>query len=254
MPTVTLTEAVILVVIGIICGVINVMAGGGSNIMLPVLMIMGYPAQIANATNRVGIFLQSVVGVRGFVKAGKMPVRDLPHILLPTLLGGIVGAFIASFAPAAWIKPLLLSTMLAMAAIMLFVPAVVMPKEGTVPLSVQQGGMKARLWLFLAGVYGGFVQAGVGFVLITAIAGSLRYDLIHSAALKLVCTLVFTGVALLLFAWQGQIDWYTGAILACGNMIGAHYGVHLAVNIHPRRLKQILFLMTLVAVIAAFLK
>lgn len=254
MPVLTLTDTIVLIVLGIICGIINVMAGGGSNIILPVLMVMGYPAQIANATNRVGIFLQSTVGVRGFVKAGKMPVNDLKNILFPTLLGGICGAVMAAFAPSILIKPLLLGTMLTMAAIMLFIPSVVMPEEGTIPLSVQQGGMKARLWLYLAGVYGGFVQAGVGFVLITAIAGTLRYDLVRSAALKLVCTLVFTGAALLLFAWQGQIDWKTGFILAGGNMIGAYYGVRLAVKIQPRRLKHVLFSMTLIAVIAAFLR
>ena len=144
--------------------------------------------------------------------------------------------------------------MLAMAAIMLFVPSVVMPPPGTVPFTVKQAGWRAWFWLWLGGVYGGFVQAGVGFVLITAIAGCLRYDIVRSSALKLVCTLFFTLVALAIFVWRGQVDWTTGLVLAVGNMIGAHYGVRLAVKVKPKTLKWVMFFMTLVAVIAAFLK
>ena len=86
-------------VLGVICGVINVMAGGGSNIILPVLMMMGYPAKVANATNRVGIALQSIVGVRGSLKAGKLPTHDLPGIIVPTIIGGICVAVVAAYAP-----------------------------------------------------------------------------------------------------------------------------------------------------------
>ena len=75
-----------------------------------------------------------------------------------------------------------------------------------------------------------------------------------AAALKLVCTLFFTLVALAIFVWRGQVDWTTGLVLAVGNMIGAHYGVRLAVKVKPKTLKWVMFFMTLVAVIAAFLK
>ena len=91
-------------------------------------------------------------------------------------------------------------------------------------------------------------------MLITAIAGCLRYDIVRSSALKLVCTLFFTLVALAIFVWRGQVDWTTGLVLAAGNMIGAHYGVRLAVKVKPKTLKWVMFFMTLVAVIAAFLK
>ena len=254
MMTLELWHYLLLAVLGVICGIINVMAGGGSNIILPAMMMMGFPPQVANATNRIGIILQSIIGVRGFYRAGKLPTHDLPAILAPTIIGGICGAVVAAYAPHQIIKPLLLGTMLAMAAIMLFVPSVVMPPPGTVPFTVKQAGWRAWFWLWLGGVYGGFVQAGVGFVLITAIAGCLRYDIVQSSALKLVCTLFFTLVALAIFVWRGQVDWTTGLVLAVGNMIGAHYGVRLAVKVKPKTLKWVMFFMTLVAVIAAFLK
>lgn len=240
----------ILAVLGIFAGIINMLAGGGSNLILPALMIMGVPPDIANGTNRVGIFLQSVVGIRQFHRAGKLATKDLPLILLPTLVGSLVGAFAAAFAPNEILKPTLLLTMLGMAAIMMVRPSVVMPALGTEPNSMRETP-SAWVWLFFAGVYGGFVQAGVGFVLLTALAGSLRYDLVHANALKVVLTIFFTTVALSIFIWQGQVLWIAGAVLAVGNMIGAVIGVRFAINLSPLALKRILFIMTLTAVLVA---
>lgn len=245
-----LWEYLLVAVLGVIASIINILAGGGSNLILPVLMIMGVPAAVANGTNRVGIFLQSVVGLRGFHKAGKLPTHDLRGILLPTLGGGLLGAWLASAAPEAVLKPALLLTMLAMAAVMAFCPGVVMPEAGTVPRRVRES-RSAFAWLFLAGVYGGFVQAGVGFVLLVALAGSLRYDLVRANALKLACTFFFTAVALLIFIVQGQIWWDVAVALALGNALGARLGVGMALDLSPLALKRILFGMTLIAVLAA---
>lgn len=238
--------------LGVVAGVINILAGGGSNIILPLLMIMGFPPDAANGTNRLGIFMQSVVGLRAFHKAGHLPQNDLKGIFVPSFLGGLAGAILASFAPPTLLKPLLLGTMLAMAAIIMLRPSTVLPEEGTTPFLVRERP-QAFFWLFVAGVYGGFVQAGVGFVLLTALAGSLRYDLVSANALKIVCTVFFTAVALLIFIWRGQVWWIAGLVLAAGNMTGALLGVRLAINIKPITLKRILFAMTLVAVVAALI-
>lgn len=240
----------ILAVLGIFAGIINMLAGGGSNLILPALMIMGLPPDVANGTNRVGIFLQSVVGIRQFHRAGKLATHDLPWILLPTLVGSLVGALAAAFAPNDILKPTLLLTMLGMATLMMVRPSTVMPAPGTEPKRMTETPA-AWVWLFFAGVYGGFVQAGVGFVLLTALAGSLRYDLVHANALKVVLTIFFTGVALLIFIWQGQVWWIAGIVLAVGNMIGAVIGVRFAINLSPLALKRILFVMTLIAVLVA---
>ncbi len=245
-----LIDYFLIFILGVLAGVINILAGGGSNIILPVLMIMGLPADVANGTNRLGIFMQSLVGLCSFHKAGRLPTQDLKNIFLPSLLGGLVGAVIASFAPEIILKPLLLITMLSMAAIMMIKPSIVLPELDIKPYLVKEHP-QAFLWLFLAGMYGGFVQAGVGFVLLTVLAGSLRYDLVSANALKIICTIFFTTIALLVFIWRGQVWWLTGFALALGNMLGAAIGVRLAVKVKPIILKQILFIMTLVAVIAA---
>lgn len=240
----------LLVFTGLLAGVINTLAGGGSNLTLPALMIMGLPADVANATNRVGVLLHSVVGVRDFDKHSMLPRHDMVSILIPTLLGGLVGALAASYLPVSWLKPSLLIAMLSIALIILVRPDIISPGADEVPGKVK-GNKTAWLSLFSAGIYGGFVQAGVGFVLISALAGTLRYDLVRSNALKLFCTAAFTLVALLVFIWRGQVEWIPGLIVAVGTMVGAKIGVRLALNISHKVMKWFLFLMTLVISAAA---
>ena len=237
---------VILVVTGLIAGVINTLAGGGSNLTVPALMMMGMPADVANATNRLGVGLQCVVGVRGFKRHDKLDLSDAWPIVGMTLGGGLVGALAASFLPNTYLKPVLLGAMVTMALIILIRPSIVMPEEGE-PAQRLSNRPKAKWILFVAGIYGGFVQAGVGFMLIAAIAGSLRYDLVRTNALKMLCTIGFTFVALTVFIVRGQIEWVPGLVLACGTMIGAHFAVKLAIKVSQKTLKWFLFVMTLFA-------
>ncbi|CAA0091285.1 putative membrane transporter protein YfcA [Zhongshania aliphaticivorans] len=245
--------AVLLIAVGIVAGVINTLAGGGSNLTLPALMLMGLPADVANATNRVGVLMQSVAAAKDFDKHGQLARHDLLGILKPTLLGSLVGAVIAAFAPSDWLKPALLIAMVSMALIILIRPNIVAPPLGTKALSVSESP-KAWGMLFVAGIYGGFVQAGVGFILIAALAGGLRYDLVKTNAIKLVCAAALTLTALAVFVWQGLVAWLPGLILAVGTVIGAKIGVRVALNISPQGLKWFLFIMTVAASAAALFK
>jgi len=241
----TVTYISILVVTGFLAGIINTMAGGGSNLTIPALMVMGLPPDIANATNRVAVLLQSFTGVYGFKSQGKLDIPDIKTIVGTTLVGGLIGAACASYMPPQLLKPVLLSAMIIMAAVILFKPAVVATPEGTQALTVMESKSKSVPLLLLAGFYGGFVQAGVGFILLAAIAGSLRYDLVRANALKMACAAAFTFVALLIFVSRGQVLWVPGLILAAGSMVGAHIAVKLTINISQKELKWFLFIMTI---------
>ncbi|MCF7521940.1 sulfite exporter TauE/SafE family protein [Neisseria sp. ZJ106] len=236
--------------LGLVAGVINMMAGGGSNLILPVLMVFGIPADIANGTNRVGVFMQSVSGVFGFHKAKRLPTEDLPAIIWPTMVGGLIGALCASFAPVAVLKPLLLLTMLGVAALVAFNPNLLVHAHGVEPVRVADRP-NARLALIVVGMYGGFVQAATGFILLPVLAGLLRYDLVRANALKVCCTLGFTLVALAIFISRGQVMWDVGLVLAVCSAIGARLGVKTAIKLKQETLRKILFVMTLVAVVLA---
>ena len=240
----------ILAFTGLIAGIINTLAGGGSNLTLPALMIAGMPADIANATNRVGVFLQCLVGVRGFKKHNMLDTQDIFPVLAPTLAGGLVGSLAAALLPVLLLKPVLLATMIGMALLILIRPSVVTPPPGTPVYKVKERP-QARIALFFAGVYGGFVQAGVGFILIAALAGTLRYDLVRTNALKMLCSAAFTGLALIIFIIDDLVLWLPGIVLACGTMCGAAIAVRLSLKISQNVMKWFLFAMTICASAAA---
>lgn len=231
-----------LLIAGVIGGFVNTIAGGGSMLTLPALMMLGMPADIANATNRVGVLLQSLTGVKGFHKNDKLDSGAVIPVLIPTVLGALVGALLASYLPVWVLKPALLGTMVVMALVMLIFPSVVAPAEGTQPFALKERPF-AVLGLFGAGVYGGFVQAGVGFILIAALAGGLRYDLLRTNALKMVATAAFSFAALIVFVFRDQVLWIPGLILAAGTVTGAMVSVKFAVNVSQNTLKWILFVM-----------
>ncbi len=236
---------------GFVAGIINTLAGGGSNLTLPALMMLGLPADVANGTNRVAVLMQCVVAVAGFDKHNSLDRPAVAPILVPTIIGGITGALAAALLPNLYLKPVLLLTILTMSAVILLRPSIIAPEPGSSALSPKDN--KAAWWgLFGAGIYGGFVQAGVGFILLAALAGGLRYDLVRANALKMTCTLTFTVVSVLVFIYFDQIRWLPGVILALGTMVGAHIAVKFAVKASPNTIKWFLFVMTLFAVAGGF--
>ena len=239
-------EIVALIGLALVAGAINTIAGGGSNLVVPTLMVWGMPPEVANATNRVGIWIESVVAVSEFKRHKKLETFDLKAILIPMAVGGLLGSLVAAFAPSTLLKPLLIGTMLSMSLIVLFRPAVISPPDGT---EIKSVGETPFAWfgLLVAGFYGGFVQAGVGFLLLASLAGTLKYDLVRANALKLVCTFAFTSVALLIFIWQDQVAWLVGGILSVGYVAGAYIGVKMAVFVDTRVLRWVVFGATLLA-------
>jgi hypothetical protein len=240
----------LLLATGFLAGIVNTLAGGGSNLTIPALMVMGLPADIANATNRVGVLLQSLAAVAGFRRHDRLDTADAVPVLVPNILGGLLGALLAAWLPVSWLKPLLLGTMIGMSALILLRPTVVAPPPGTVPRRAN-AHLPGWLALFAAGVYGGFVQAGVGFVLIAALAGALRYDLVRANALKMLCSSTFTVVALGVFIADDLVLWLPGLLLGASTMLGATLAVRVALRVSQGTLKWFLFLMTVAGSAAA---
>ena len=235
-------KAAVLVFAGILGGFINTIAGGGSMITVPALILLGMPADYANGTNRVGILQQSLTGVRGFNKSGKLDKRAILPMLLPTVLGAVLGALVSIWLPPDTLKPFLLGTMIAIALSMLVFPDVMAPPEGVHAYSLKERPI-GFLMLFGAGLYGGFAQAGVGFILIAALAAGLRYDLVRANALKVVCTALFSVAALLVFISTNHVDWVPAIVLAIGMTLGALSSVRFALNVSQKVIKWVLFIM-----------
>lgn len=230
---------------GVLAGFLNTVAGGGTLLALPTLMLLGLPAAVANGTSRVAIVTQSISGVWAFHRQGELPTAALAPVVAPTVAGGAAGAAVAAWAPGWLLEPILLGTMVLMATLMVLKPTWVTAggdEEPRPPLR----HLPSLLGLFAAGLYGGFVQAGVGFVLLGVLSGLMRYDVVRANALKLVCTLVFSLPAIVLFALADRIAWAPAALLAVGTAIGAQLGARFAVRVSPRVIRA-LILVTVVA-------
>jgi len=236
----SLANATVLIVIGIFAGFMNTIGGGGSMLSLPALMLLGLPAHIANGTNRLGIFLQCALSSRKFYLKGKIEKKTIIPVAVPTLIGALVGALTASYLPETILKPLLLTTMIGMGIAMLAKPTIVAPPEGTPILTCKECPM-AWIALFLSGVYGGFVQGGVGLVIILSLTGILQYDLVRANALMLITVAVFTVIAVIVFAVQQQIMWMPALALALGMGIGGLVGVRFALNVKNGTLTKCIF-------------
>lgn len=243
----------LLVVAGVVAGFVNTTAGGGSLLTLPVLMLLGLPADVANGTNRLSIVSQSLSGVLAFHREGKLPLQAIVPVATPVILGAIAGASVAAIAPPEVLEPVLLGTMMAMALAMLIRPKLILAEEGETARSVWSSP-PSMLGLFGAGVYGGFVQAGVGFVLLAVLGGLLRYDTTRANALKLVCTLLFTIPALVIFVAAGQVAWVPAILLAMGTVIGSQLGVRFAVKAKPKIVNAIVFTAVVATCVAALLR
>ena len=243
----------LLVVAGVAAGFINTVAGGGSLLTLPALMLLGLPAQVANGSNRLAVLTQSISGVAAYRRAGKLETAAIGPVVLPTVVGAAVGALVAAYAPTWILEPVLLGTMVVMAIVLLVRPKLVSPADDEPAITVRERPA-AALGLFAAGVYGGFIQAGVGFVLLAVIGGLLRHDVVRANALKLTCTLLFGIVALGIFVNAGQVAWVPATVLAVGTVIGSQLGVRFAVKTSPRVLRWIVFIAVTVSVIALLVR
>lgn len=239
-----------LILLGFFSGIINMFAGGGSMLVVPFLIFLGLPANMANATNRVAILLQNIVSTATFKQKGILDFKTDYKLLIPTLLGSIVGAFTA-----ADIQEDILKKVIGGLLIILFFMILLDP-DRWVKANAEKA--KARTpWLrflifFSIGFYGGFIQIGVGFFMLAGLVLGCGYNLLKANAMKVFLILFYTFIALGIFIWYDLVDWQTGLILACGNMPGAWVGTRLSVKWGAKYIRYILLASLVVVALKLF--
>ncbi|AOY87309.1 hypothetical protein BKP64_03410 [Marinobacter salinus] len=213
----TVPEVLALLSIGGIAGFINVLSAGGSMLTLPLLMFLGLPPQVANGTNRVAITLQSVTAVSSFHRMGHGNLMVSLHLAIPAVFGSLLGAWVATQVPDAVFRFVLVAAMIG-ASVFMLLPQ---PRLDTRPLTTDRLGPAIYVAMFIIGVYGGFIQVGVGVLFIVVLYHMLKIDLRQVNVLKVSIVLLFTFAALLVFAFSGHVRWGVGLTLAAGNITGA---------------------------------
>jgi uncharacterized membrane protein YfcA len=214
-----------LFLVGFVAAVINVLAGGGSFLTLPLLIFLGLPTGIANGTNRVGVLAQNVSAALGFHRHQVLPVRWALAVSVPTVVGAGLGAWAALSVPDIAFRRILSLVMLGMTFGTLLHRSI-----RAAPRAEPQHPWHWTMIVgfFFTGVYGGFLQAGVGFLAIamTSLAG---LDMVRGNAVKVFTIMLLTLLSLIVFAGTGHVDWRAGIVLGLGNLLGGVAGVRIAV-------------------------
>ncbi len=237
---------------GFLAGVINTLAGSGSLITLPILIFLGLPAYVANGTNRLGVVLQTIVSVFTLYKRGNLELKGSVWLIVPAILGAIPGAYIAVDLSDQVLKNIIGAVM-----IIMLIP-LIMNADKWLRESSEEGGRHKR-WhvvatFVLIGAYGGFLQAGVGIMLLSGMVLLAGFTIRRANGLKNLIVLCFSIPALGVFLINDQVNWELGLLLGSGQMLGGWVAARFAMENEATAVwvRRLLILMIILSAVELF--
>lgn len=217
---------ILLFAVGIVAGLLNVMAGGGSTITLPILIFLGLDSPLANGTNRLAVFIQNIAGALSFRQENYSDLKTSFKLAVFALPGAIAGAILA-----VKMDSLLFQRILAFF-ILFIIVTVIIPKRQN---ASTPGTQSAHAWVIYPamlgiGFIGGFHQVGIGFLMIAALRHILKMDLVRINMHKTAVFTIYTIPAMFVFVWTGNVNWQLGLALAAGNATGGWWAAKISVK------------------------
>ncbi len=231
----TFWEGVLLVVGGIAAGTINTMAGGGSLLTVPLLVLAGVPGNVANGSNRVGVLTSSLVATWSFRQQGLDVVRRAVPVLIPVVVGSVIGAAVVGQLADDTFEKIFGVLMIPLLVVSFW------PRRTRIDAGERFGATGSSIMFFLVGLYGGAFQAGVGLLLVAALSRS-GFDLVNANAVKVVITIALALSALPVFIANDQVAWGPALVLGAGFAAGGFVGARLTVKGGERLLRPVLLL------------
>lgn len=204
-------------------GVINTLAGNGSAITLSLMIFMGMPANVANATNRIGALIQTLASVLSLRKTPrtKLMFQNSRWFFIPSILGSSIGAMLAID-----IDPQILRFIIGGIMLLLLFTLLYNPKKWLKATDLTKTHKTKLNWIliFIIALYGGFIQMGIGIMMLSVLVLLVDYSLRDANIIKLVLAFVFMIPAFIVFFLSGDMEWMPGLALAAGQAIGAIFG------------------------------
>lgn len=230
---------------GIFAGWLNVLAGGGSLLTLPIMLFMGMPGPVANGTNRIAILAQNVSAVTAFFKRGFSDFRLSLSLALAATPGAIAGALVGVQLSGEWFDRILALVMIAVMVVM------ALPKKPGGGEGATSGArlVLGHICMLGIGFWGGFIQIGVGFLLMPVLHRVMGLDLVRVNMHKVFVVMVYNMAALLIYATRIEVLWIAGLCLALGNSIGAWIGTNIAINKGEKLITRVLNIVLIAFVI-----
>jgi uncharacterized membrane protein YfcA len=216
--------APLLVLAGTAAGFLNVVAGGGSLLTVPLMIFLGVPEATANGTSRVGILVQSASALVAFRRSGKLQPALVGKLAAPTILGALLGAYLGSQLSDAGFRSVLGWVMLGCGLLVVIEPPAVRAR------SERLGPLYVWPTLFVVGVYGGMIQAGVGYLILAALTFVLGLELELANVLKSLLIALYMPLAAAVFLWHGHVDLWLAVALSLGHALGGWLGAVVALR------------------------
>ncbi len=240
-------EILILFGVGVVAGVINVMAGGGSSLTLPALIFLGLDSASANGTNRVGILIQSIFATLSFRKEKISGLNLSLRLAAFTIPGAVLGAAVAIRISDEWFERIL-------GVIMIGIIVSMLVPQSNNAITTEEGKKTWFIYpiMFAIGFYGGFVQVGVGFLIMAALYHLLKMNLVFVNMHKVFITMIFTIPALIIFIWTDNVDWLLGLVLAAGNALGGWWSARISVRGGEKIIRYVLIAAIFVVALKLF--
>lgn len=222
------TSIIAYIITGIIAGIVNTLAGGGSLFTLSLLMFLGMPVGMANGTNRLGILFQNFTGAYTFHKNNLLDIPSSLKYIIPSLIGAVVGAFTVADIDEQTLQYII-------GTLMVFMLIPIFKKNNPtkkVSFSSHQKP-KFTIWrdniiFFAIGFYGGFVQAGIGIMILVGVSNLGKMTLIRANAIKMLIIATYTLPVFIVFLVKGQVMWIAAILLAVGQVIGTWFAGRFA--------------------------
>ena len=233
----------------LVAGVINAIAGGGSLLMIPMLIAVGLPPTVANGTLRIAILVQAVLATITFQRQG---VREIPaslRLMLPVIGGAALGTWFATRLPDTSMHTVFGVLLAVWAVVLVFRPERFLREqsEPRTPTALVYGAA------VVVGIYGGFLQAGVGFPLLALVVLGLGRSMVDGNAIKSVLVAAYSAVSLALFVAAGDVAWREGAGLAVGSAVGGWAGARWQIRGGVRLVRWVLIAAVAVSAAAILL-
>jgi len=230
-------QAGLLIVTGVAAGFLNVMAGGGSMIAVPVMIFTGLPGEVANGSNRIAIVAQNATAAITFFRRGYSDFRLSLTLAACAIPGAIAGAMTGVRLQGELFNQILALVMIAAMVVMYF-------DKTAVAQTDYQPNRRQLIWghalMVVAGFWGGFIQIGVGFIIMPILNRVMGFDLVRTNMYKVMIICCYSVVALGIFASQLQIAWIAGVSLAIGNSLGGHFGARFTIAKGEKMIKWVL--------------
>ena len=220
-------ELALFVMAGAIGGFINVVASSGSAITLPLLMMFGVPAPIANGTNRIPLLVGSSAATWTFQKKGVIDWRNAALIAPSMLIGSLLGAYISTLLNAKNMNFAVIAAVIMAFFMLITKPSRMLEPEPGITPTVRS---KHAAVYFLIGFWAGFIVLDSATFMLLSFVMLARYELVPANAMKNLMLVVISIPSVFLFTMKGEIDWGIGAAMAMGSVGGSTLGGEFSVS------------------------